>query len=204
LTKIGNTGIGKATCLNLAKHHPSTIYIAARNLQTSESTIAEIKDIAPNTIVSFVPCDLASLTSVVNAAKQISATTQRLDILFCNAGILGAPPGLTKDGYEVHFGTNHLGHALLIKLLLPMLLKTAELPSDVRVVTASSDGYRFHASEGIFFQDLRSTQENLNLLGRFGGWLRYFQSKLANILYTVELAQHYPSIKFIAVHPGSK
>lgn len=198
----GNTGIGKETCLALAKHQPDKIYIAARNQQTSDATIAKIKSISPDTPVVFIRCDLGSLASVVAAAKEVSTSTQRLDLLFCNAGILGAPPSLTKDGYEVHFGVNHLGHALPIKLLMPLLLKTSKIPSDVRVVTSSSDGYRFHASEGIVFRDLRSTQENLAFLGMFGGWLRYFQSKLANILYTMELAQRYPSIKVVVVHPG--
>ncbi|KUJ12026.1 dehydrogenase with different specificitie [Mollisia scopiformis] len=198
----GNAGIGRATCLALARHHPACIYILARNQQTSEATIAEAQKLAPNTTISFIECDLASLASIQQAAKHVTAATQRLDLVFCNAGILGAPPGLTKDGYEVHFGVNHLGHALLLKLLMPNLLATAVLPSDVRVVTTSSDGYRFHASEGIVFKGLRSTQENLNFMGRLGGWLRYFQSKLANIVYTVELAHRYPAIKFVAVHPG--
>ncbi|KAF8862372.1 short-chain dehydrogenase/reductase [Acephala macrosclerotiorum] len=198
----GNTGIGKATCLALAKHNPSVLYIAARNLKASESTIAELEKSAPNTTAIFVPCDLASLASVQKAAQEVLLTTPRLDLLFCNAGILGAPPSLTKDGYEIHFGVNHLGHALLIKLLMPVLLRTAELPSDVRVVVTSSDGYRFHASDGVVFKDLRTTQENLTFMGKFGAWLRYFQSKLANILYTVELAKRYPTIKFVAVHPG--
>lgn len=204
ITFSGNTGIGKATCLNLAKHNPSRIYIAARDSKSSESTIAKIKELAPKTVAIFVSCDLASLASVQKAVKQVLSTAQRMDLLFCNAGILGAPASLTKDGYEIHFGVNHLGHALLIKLLIPTLLKTVDLPSDVRVVTTSSDGYRFHASDGIVFKDLRTTQENLTFMGKFGAWLRYFQSKLANIVYTVELAKRYPIVKFIAVHPGSK
>lgn len=188
----------------MAKHHPSHIYILARNPQNSETTVVEVQKLAPNTMATFVPCDLASLASVERAAKAVSTSTSRLDFLFCNAGILGAPPGLTTDGYEIHFGVNHLGHALLVKLLLPTLLATAVLPSDVRVVTTSSDGYRFHASDGVVFKDLRSTQENLNLMGHFGGWRRYFQSKLANIVYTAELAKRYPTVKFVAVHPGGE
>lgn len=124
----------------------------------------------------------------------------------CNAGILqpSGPPGLTEDGFELQFGTNHLGHALLIKLLLPLLLKTAEPHSDVRIVSTSSDGYRFHSADGIVFEDLRTTQENLRIFGfkSLGGWTRYFQSKLANIVYATELAKRYPSIKVVAVHPG--
>lgn len=171
----GNAGIGKAVCLNLAKHNPQRIYIAARNPITSEEAITELKRMVPKVIVTFIECNLRSLESVKKAAEQIISSATRLDLLFCNAGILGAPPGLTDDGYEIHFGVNHLGHALLIKLLMPMLLKTAELYSDIRVVSTTSDGYRFHAAQGIVFTDLSTRQENLTLIGMFGGWLRYFR-----------------------------
>lgn len=144
--------------------------------------------------VTFVECNLGSFASVQGAATQVLSSTQRLDVLLCNAGVLNAPPTLTEDGYEVHFGVNYLGHALLIKSLLTLLLKTTELHPDVRVVL-SSDGYRFHDPRGIIFKDLTS-------LGLFGGMLRYFQAKLAVILYTVELARRYPTIKFVAIHPG--
>ena len=113
---------------------------------------------------------------------------------------MAVPPGLTKDGYEIQFGTNHVGHALLTKLLLPTLLRTAETPnSDVRIVNLSSLGYRVVPSGGIHFQDLRTTQENL---GPASVWVRYGQSKLANILYAKELARRYPSITSVSVHPG--
>jgi retinol dehydrogenase-12 len=137
-------------CKSLAKHNPSHIYIAARNSNTAESTISEIKSLAPKVEVTFVGCNLTSFPSVEKAARIVILTTARLDLLFSNASILGAgegpPPGLTEDGYEIQFGVNHLGHALLVKLLLPTLLKTAELHPDVRVIISTSAGYRFHAS----------------------------------------------------------
>ncbi|CZT13054.1 uncharacterized protein RCO7_04251 [Rhynchosporium graminicola] len=144
-----------------------------------------------------------SLASVNKAAKQTVSSTDRLDLLFCNAGILGAPPG--SDAYEVHFGVNHLRHGLLIKHHLSTLLNTATYQTDVRVVIASSDEYRFHASEGIILRDLRTTQLNLSIFSSLGGkdsWRRYARSKLANLLYTVELALRFPTIKFVAVLPG--
>jgi retinol dehydrogenase 12 len=152
--------------------------------------------------VTFVECNLGSFASIQRATVQILSSAQRLDILLCNAGILDAPLSLSEDGYEIHFGVNYLGHALLIKLLLPLLLNTTEIQPDVRVVLLGSSGYRFHDSRGIIFKDLRTTQQNLTLLGMFGGMLRYFQSKLAIILYTVELARRYPTIKVVTVHPG--
>lgn len=117
----------------------------------------------------------------------------------CNAGIMAVPAGLTKDGYEIQFGTNHLGHALLIKLLLPTMVRTAELPdSDVRVVMLTSQGFRMHPTGGIVFKDLRTVQD----AGIFSTWRRYGQSKLANILYASEIARRYPKITAVSIHPG--
>lgn len=107
------------------------------------------------------------------------------------------PPGLTKDGYEIQFGTNHVGHALLTKLLLPTLLKTTQLPdADVRVVAVSSFGHFFAPSKGIVFDTLKTPMAN------YMSQTRYGQSKLANILFISELGRRYPSITTAAVHPG--
>ena len=154
----------------------------------------------PNVPITFIECDLASLASVEKAANKFTSETQRLDVLMCNAGIMAQPPGLTEDGYELHFGTNHLGHALLIKLLLPTMLRTAEEPnSDVRIVILTSAGFRATPmANGIVFKDLRTTQD----MGAAGGWMRYGQSKLANLLYATELARRYPSITTVSIHPG--
>ena len=119
----------------------------------------------------------------------------------CNAGIMAAPPGLTKDGYEVQFGTNHVGHALLIKLLLPILLKTADMPkSDVRLILLTSFAYESAPSGGIIFKDLKTVQNNFLVAGP---WRRYGQSKLADLLYAAELARRYPQITSLAIHPGT-
>lgn len=145
----------------------------ARNPKTGKSITKEILEAAPKGEVTFLECNLGSFASAQATAKQIISSTQRLDILFCNAGIANAPPSLTEDGYEIHFGVNHLGHALLIKLLLPLLLKTTGINSDVRVVLLASDGYRLSDPRSIIFKDLRTTQQNLTLLGMFGDMLRY-------------------------------
>ena len=118
---------------------------------------------------------------------------------------LGASAGMTSDEYELHFGVNYLGHALLVQILLRKLLGTTVVQPDVRVITSTSEGYRFHAAEGIVFKDLHPTQLNLSFLSSLGGkdsWRRYFQPKLANLVYTAELVYRYPAIKFVAVHPG--
>ena len=193
----GNIGIGRTTCLALARKHPQHIYLSARNPQKAAATIEEIKAASPDVSISYVECDLASLDSVVRGAKQFTSMSQRLDILICNAGII-APPGLTADGYELQFGTNHVGHALLIKLLLPTMLKTAQDPnSDVRLLLLTSDGHKRVPTGGIVFKDLHSTQTGISTLARYG------QSKLANLLYAKELARRYPAIKSVSVHPGA-
>ena len=112
---------------------------------------------------------------------------------------MAQPMGVSKDGYEIHFAINHLGNALIIKHLLPVMLKTAEQPgSDVRIVSLTSVGWRTHPSEGVQFSTIKSTQD----LGRLWHWRRYGQSKFANIVYAAELARHHPSITSTSVHPG--
>ena len=117
--------MGKNAILAIARHNPEHIYLGGRNASKCAVAIEEIKSAVPNAAVTFLECDLGSLTSVANAAAIFKAQSSRLDIIMCNAGILDVPFGLTSDGYEVRFGTNHPGHALLIKLLLPTLLQTA-------------------------------------------------------------------------------
>jgi NAD(P)-dependent dehydrogenase (short-subunit alcohol dehydrogenase family) len=111
---------------------------------------------------------------------------------------MAVPADLTKDGYEIQFGTNHLGHALLIKHFLPIMLNTAEAYGDARIVSLTSIGFRLAPTGGILFKDLQTKQEFA-----FGGrWFRYSQSKLANILYGSEIARRYPIISVATVHPG--
>jgi NAD(P)-dependent dehydrogenase (short-subunit alcohol dehydrogenase family) len=118
----------------------------------------------------------------------------------CNAGIMAHPPGVSKDGYEIQFATNHLGHAMLIKALLPTLLKTAEEPgSDVRIVSITSTGWRGHPKGGVQFETLNTVQDHFPVLGK---WVRYGQSKLANLVYAAELARRYPNMTCLSVHPG--
>jgi NAD(P)-dependent dehydrogenase (short-subunit alcohol dehydrogenase family) len=156
--------------------------------------IKQIHQTTPNLPVTFIKCDLASLTSVKEAAEHFTSQHQALDILMCNAGIMGKPPGLTADGYEVQFGTNHLGHALLIKKLLPLL----QASCDPRIVILTSQGWGLHPRGGIIFDKLKSTQD----IAFLGPWRRYGQSKLANLLYARELAKRFPNITSVSVHPG--
>lgn len=198
LINSGTNGLGAQSAIHLAKHNASHIYISGRNAQNAEKIITQIRDTGSKTNVKFIQCDLASLSSVKEAAEQFASQAPQLDILMCNAGIMAKPPSLTKDGYEIQFGTNHLGHALLIKKLLPLLEKTSSTGGDARIVILSSEGMFLHPKGGIVFDDLKTVQDFF--VG--GPWRRYGQSKLANMLYARELSRRYPSITSVSVHPG--
>ncbi|KAL6401172.1 hypothetical protein AUP68_16898 [Ilyonectria robusta] len=194
----GNSGLGKQSILELAKHRPSQIWLAARSADKANEAVAEIKKEVVDVSIKALQLDLASLSSVRNAANVFCQESGRLDILLLNAGIMAHPAALTEDGYEIQFGTNHVGHALLTKLLMPVLLLTAqEQPdSDVRVVVLSSGGHAYAPVGGIQFDTLKSKAENM------AGLTRYGQSKLAGIFFAQELARRYPQFTAVSVHPG--
>ncbi|KAK3721915.1 hypothetical protein LTR37_002731 [Vermiconidia calcicola] len=191
----GNAGLGKETVTQLAKHDPEEIFLAARTRSKAEAAIDEIKQAVPNGRVSFLQLDLSSFRSIKDAADQFKARSDRLDILINNAGIMAVPWSKTEDGFEIQFGTNHMGHALFTKLLMPTLLKTAEEEgSDVRVVNLSSEGHQMAPGPGIIYDQAE--------LERWGTWRRYGQAQLANILHARELQRRYPSITATSLHPG--
>lgn len=182
--------------MQLAKHNPKEIYLAARTPSKAETAIAEIKKAIPNASVSFLQLDLTDFTSIKKATEQFTSQSDRLDILLNNAGIMAVPYSKTAQGYEIQFGTNHMGHALLTKLLLPTLLATAKSSpdSDVRIVNLSSDGHRLAPSGGILFDQLKAET--------YGTWARYGSAKLANILHARALQSRYPQLTVTSVHPG--
>lgn len=202
LTKSGTAGLGAESVRAFAAHNPSHIYFTGRNATAADTLISTIKAEHPSLGLTFIRMDLSSLRSVKEAIGT-NFHHDQLDILMNNAGIIAKPPSLSPDGYEIQFATNHLGHAMLTKQLLPYLLAAAKKPgSDVRIVNNTSDGYEFHRfiKGGISFAELDkgSTMSRAVL----GSWVRYGQSKLANILFAAELARRYPSITSVAIHPG--
>ncbi|KAH8590062.1 hypothetical protein B0O99DRAFT_635535 [Bisporella sp. PMI_857] len=193
----GNNGLGKETIFQLSKHNPRQLYMGARSKFKADEAIKDIKKTVPNANIKFLEIDIASLASVKRAADAFLAENDRLDILINNAGIMGVPPGLTEDGYEAQFGTNHMGPALFTKLLMPTLQKTAGLPgADVRIVNLSSEAFKFGPKSGILLS------QNKTPLAELSGAARYGQSKLANLYFTKSLAKLYPNIKSVAIHPG--
>lgn len=161
--------------------------------------VASIKQTAPNASITVLQLDLASFESVKQAAKAFNEASSRLDILILNAGIAGVAPGLTQEGYEMHFGTNYLGHALLTQLLLPKMLETRrqDPSADLRIhVTASQAGVLWAPRQGLALSYMHDPSPGS------GGTQRYGHSKLANLLFMRKLSQQYPSILIMASHPG--
>jgi NAD(P)-dependent dehydrogenase (short-subunit alcohol dehydrogenase family) len=199
-TPTGTAGLGAGSIAALAKHDPAHIFFSGRNEKSATKLISSIRATTPNANLTFFKCDISSLASVQECARLLTSQTSRLDILMLNAGIMATPPSTSADGYEIQFATNQLGHSLLVKLLLPVLQATSKLPgADVRVINMTSVAYKQAPSQGIDFATLKTDQANLGL---FGKWARYGQSKLAQLLYTDELARHYPDITWVSVHPG--
>ncbi|XP_019627807.1 PREDICTED: retinol dehydrogenase 12-like [Branchiostoma belcheri] len=169
-----NTGIGKATALELADRGARVI-LACRNMAKAKKAASDIRQATGNGNVVAWKLDLASLTSVRAFAGHINTEEERLDILVNNAGVMWCPQQQTEDGFELQFGVNHLGHFLLTNLLLDKLKASA--PS--RVVTVSAVG---HKSAHIVFG-------NLNAEKSYSPYQANFQSKLANALFSRELAK---------------
>ncbi|KAF7595011.1 hypothetical protein BBP40_007612 [Aspergillus hancockii] len=194
----GNAGLGKETILQLAQHKPSRIYLAARDTTKAREAIASIQhNLSSPVDIRHISLDLSSFQSIREAAEYFCAQCDRLDTLILNAGTMANPPELTKEGFEIQFGTNHIGHFLLTTLLLPTLQRTvasAGAESDVRIVSLSS--VASHSAPS--FEVMTSTSALLAV----HTLSRYSASKAANILFASELARRYPEILSISVHPG--
>ncbi|HEX2212048.1 MAG TPA: oxidoreductase, partial [Mycobacterium sp.] len=188
-----NSGLGYDTAAVLAEKGAQVV-LAVRNLDKGNEAVDRIKKTAPNAAVTLVQLDLASLDSVRNAAEEIRTAHPRVDLLINNAGVMYVPTReTTAEGFEMQFGTNHLGHFALTGLLLENLLTV----DGSRIVTVASVGHRLLAR--IRFEDPHFEQ----------GYHRvraYGQSKLANLLFTYQLQRRLaskgaPTIA-VAAHPG--
>ncbi|KAM0257916.1 hypothetical protein ACHAPA_011518 [Fusarium lateritium] len=193
----GNAGLGRETVLQLSLHNPARIYLAARSVEKGEQAIRELKEANPGASeIVLLKLDLASLDSVKAAAADFLARETRLDILINNAGIMMTPEGLTKDGYEIQFGTNMLGPALFTHLLLPTLRTTAKINKQTGMIMLCSAAHS-QAPKNIYdFDEFRTTMHNRATTQR------YTISKLANIHYAKALAESEKTLKIIPVHPG--
>ncbi|KAF2222217.1 dehydrogenase with different specificitie [Elsinoe ampelina] len=193
----GTAGLGRETVISLAKAGGSHVLFTGRNAAAANETIAAARAVNSDTQVDFIQCDLADLKSVKNVAQDVANRVDHLDVLFANAGIMATPAALSKDGFEIQFATNHLGHAMLVRELLPLLDRTVrQSDGDARVIFSTSLGYQFCSS--VDYSTIRTKQEAFVL----GAFRRYGQSKLANLLYAQELARRYSDITFVSIHPG--
>ena len=188
-----NTGLGYHTAAALAQAGAQVI-LAVRDLEKGNLALARIVAAQPDADVTLQELDLSSLASVRAAAAALRKSYPRIDLLINNAGVMWTPKQLTADGFEMQFGTNHLGHFALTGLLLDNLLPVR----GSRVVTVSSTGHRIRAA--IHFDDLQWEH-------RYDRVAAYGQSKLANLLFTYELqrrlaARDQPTTAALAAHPG--
>jgi NAD(P)-dependent dehydrogenase (short-subunit alcohol dehydrogenase family) len=186
-----NTGIGFEAAAVLAGKGVH-IVMAVRDLEKGRNAASRIADGNPTARITVQRLDLSSLMSVRAAAAEIKAANPRIDLLINNAGVMFTPEGLTPDGVEFQFGTNHLGHFALTGLLLDSLLPV----SGSRVVTISSLAHRVAGSTNV--DDVQRPYDRIAAYGR---------SKLANLLFTYELARRLSTRDTgtiaVAAHPGN-
>ena len=186
----GNTGIGKATALALAGQG-WRVYVASRSAAKGEAAVSSIRAAAGSDSVFFLPLDLADLSSVRACADAFLERGEPLHVLVNNAGVAGTR-GVTRQGFELTFGVNHLGHFLLTSALLDRLAESAP----ARVVTVASDSH--YSAQGIDFDALRRPARNIT------GMREYATSKLCNVLFSQELARRTAGtgVRSYALHPG--
>ncbi|XP_017107897.2 retinol dehydrogenase 12-like [Drosophila bipectinata] len=184
-----NTGIGKETALEIAKRG-GTVYLACRNMNRCEKARQEIILESNNQNVFARELDLSSLESIRKFAAGFKREQKQLNVLINNAGVMHIEKTLTKDGFELQLGVNHMGHFLLTHLLLDVLKKTA--PS--RIVNVSSLA---HTQGSINVNDLNSEKSYSRINA-------YSQSKLANVLFTRELSKRLEGtgVTVNSLHPG--
>jgi NAD(P)-dependent dehydrogenase (short-subunit alcohol dehydrogenase family) len=186
-----NTGLGYETATALAAKGAHVV-LAVRNTDKGKDAAARITSAHQGAAVDVQKLDLTSLDSVRQAADELRSRHDTIDLLINNAGVMMTPKGTTQDGFELQFGTNHLGHFAFTGLLLDRLLPV----SGSRVVTVSSVGHRF-ARNGIRFDDLQ-WEKDYSRVGAYG------QAKLANLMFTYELQRRLQGTNTIAAaaHPG--
>lgn len=189
-------GIGKQTAIDLAAKG-ATVLIHGRDKNKGLSVLNEIKSKTKNNNIIFCLSDFSSLKQVRKLAEEIRATHTRLDVLINNAGVYIKERVLSEDGFEMNFAVNHLAHFLLTNLLLDLLIKSSPsrlTDGQTRIINVSSE---VHQSAGLDF-------ENLNGEKHFSGYSAYALSKLANVMFTYNLAEKLKGTGVTAncLHPG--
>jgi protochlorophyllide reductase len=188
-----NAGLGLEIAAGLADAG-ATVVLACRSLERADAAAADIRRRTPGAELEIRTLDLADLASVRSFAEQLRRDHDRLDLLINNAGLMALDESTTVDGFETQLGVNHLGHHALTAQLLPIML---DVPGS-RVVTQSSIGHR---AGRLVLRDLMYQSR------RYSRWGAYFQSKLANLLFTFDLdrrlARAGSATIAVAAHPGT-
>lgn len=184
-----NSGLGLETARALLARG-ATVVLACRSRPRAEAARQEL--FTSGAAIDCLDLDLASLASVAAAADWMASHYRRLDLLINNAGVMAPPRMLTRDGFELQFGINHLGHHLLTTRLLPLM----QSQQDPRIVMVTSGAQYFG---GVDFDDLQGER-------RYDRWRAYGQSKLANVMLALELQERLAAagspIRAMAAHPG--
>jgi len=183
------SGIGKETALGLAKKDHA-LYLLVRNVPKGEALKKDIIAQTGNKNIHVVKCDLADLQSVREAADELNGKLVSINVLINNAGGIFAKKELTKEGFEMTFATNHLGHFLLTLGLMPLLEK-----GHARVINVSSSAHQMGKPN---FDDIQWAQH------KYSAWRAYGMAKLYNLYFTKSLAEKYADkgVSSFAVHPG--
>lgn len=185
-----NTGLGRQTADVMTGKHAEVI-LAVRSPGKGQVAADEIKAVHPDALVQVMTLDLSDLDSVRSFADEFSGKFSRLDFLINNAGVMMPPYSKTKQGFELQFGTNHLGHFALTGLLMPILKQTG----GSRVVTVSSGAHNWGDLD---FNDLNWEQREYKAARAYG------DSKISNLYFTYELSRHLAGSDptAVAAHPG--
>jgi len=185
-----NSGMGKATSIEIAKTGANVVMVC-RSKKRGEEALNEVRSLTGSDSVELMICDLASLKSIEEFCREFKKKYQRLDVLVNNAGVILPGWHQTIDGYELQFGVNHLGHFLLTNRLLDLIVASG--PGRIINVTSGA-----HKIGRIHFDDI-------NLKKNYTLWRAYAQSKLANILFTYELAERLKGTRVTVncVYPGA-
>jgi NAD(P)-dependent dehydrogenase (short-subunit alcohol dehydrogenase family) len=186
-----STGLGEETARAFAAHG-AAVTMAARDVDRGAAAAERIRTTVPGADLEVRRLELASLAGVRACAEGFLGDHDRLDVLVNNAGVMACPFGTTADGFELQFGTNHLGHFLLTNLLAPALVATAP----ARVVSLSSRGHRR--------SDVDLDDPNFEHTP-YDPWVGYGRAKTANVLFAIELDHRFADrgVRAFAVHPGT-
>ena len=189
-----NSGLGQESARAMAAKG-ATVILAGRDTGKLDAAVEAIRGEVPSAQLETIVCDLASLDSARACGAKARERFDRIDLLINNAGVMACPLGHTADGFEMQFGTNHLGHFALTMGLMPLLLKGAGTQGSGRIVNLSSRG---HQMAPVDFKDPNFARRDYN------EWLSYGQAKTANALFSVGLENRFADkgVHAIAVHPG--